>query len=83
MKIRIINKKIKKDVLLNLWMNSMDEWSNVDVKDKNLRLPSLKLAQQMYEYDISQLCKRALRLGIKKKFIRYFYLYKRPFVTQT
>lgn len=82
MKTRLANKRIKNSVLLNLWMKSMCEWTDIVYPvemNRGLRETCVDINDKFYEYDREQLIKLARKMNIRYRQIRYYYLYRFPY----
>jgi len=84
MKFRIVRKKLKKDVLLNLWVKSLKDWEIAlgNITDKypdvicaynQMDSCSYNVGYDMMEFDWQNILKRGEQLGFGNKIIyKYF-----------
>lgn len=84
MKFRIVRKKLKKDILFNLWVKSLKDWEIVlgNITDKypdvmcaynQMDSCSYNVGYDMMEFDWQNILKRGEKLGFGSKVIsKYF-----------
>ena len=78
MKQRIINKKLKKDIQLNLWLNQVINSIEVivnsypKINDNDLEMSRFKLVLSLIDYEMNQINK----IAVQKYHIKYNQSYK-------